>query len=255
MNQNSSKEAHKEKDKENVGHMPHTVHVQSHTSRGAVAFAVSGVSLRRPSLKPRSSNLFRRNADSADSSRRFYVKPAQQRHTLRGGIDVVYNNTNLRPSGCVVQRPWRNRPEQATWTRIAGYIKHDGWPEECPTDGTTTQSCVQRCTGWYRTTFYCFVCVESQRYVFGCLSRPDLRRGCGLSTNPYPVHRLDKVRTEPERSAVVRNAVFLHRRAPPAFWSSRARKPWHASSHSNFARTPSRRRTSRWCAAMQGDSR
>ena len=41
--------------------------------------------------------------------------------------------------------------------------------------------------------------MKSQRCVLGRLSHSDLRRAYGLSTNPYPVHRLDKVRAEPER--------------------------------------------------------
>jgi|SRR6267154_2979008 len=43
------------------------------------------------------------------------------------GVDsdvvVVHDNRSSAGCQCVVHRPWRDRPEQAPWTRVAGYIK------------------------------------------------------------------------------------------------------------------------------------
>ena len=81
MNQKSSKEAHKEKDKGNVGRMLQYMH-----NRIPVG----------SSLKPRSSNLFRRNADS---SRRFYVKPASRDiPRVAGSMLSTTTRTCARPS-------------------------------------------------------------------------------------------------------------------------------------------------------------
>ena len=115
--------------------------------------------------------------------------------------------------------------------------------------------------------FYCFL----NKFISG------LRRAYGLSTNPYPVHRLDKVRTvrygnyqrhRSSSSSIFTRVIVTHvsvlisfgsilalRRELLAFWSSRVQRPWHGNSHSNFVRVPSTSRTSHWSMAMQRVSR